>query len=109
MIAVLLAPAVVAASRLKVSIGVRANPDSGPSGRNGQRFDPSKQLSIMNDLAVWIPIPERLARFFAPDPGQLISHVSQTDCFSGLDGVFEFLDWNCLAGHETGAGEGASV
>jgi hypothetical protein len=61
LVAVLLAASRVAAHRLDVTVGHRANPDLAPGGRNGQLPDAGQRGKVAQSVAVRVEIGEGIA------------------------------------------------
>src|ERR1700704_5285660 len=77
MVAVLLAAARVARSRLDVPFGVRADPDVGPGGRNREGVDPLALGFACDALAVRRVVNPALSRTLAPDAGEAVGDVAE--------------------------------
>ncbi len=76
-VSVLLPPPGVAARRLDVAVGSRADPDLGPGGRDHQGLDPRQGLRVADRPAVGVDISERPAALHPADPRRLVVHVPQ--------------------------------
>ena len=72
-VAILLAPARVAAGRLQVAALVVADPDVGPCRRNGEPADTLERRRIVHALAFRADIGERRSRCLAPQPRLLVA------------------------------------
>src|SRR4051794_8979423 len=77
-ITVLLATFCVAAHRLNMTIGERANPDIGPGRRNGERLDPLQRLTLGNPRPVRSGIGEACARLLAANAGTVVRDISKS-------------------------------
>ena len=55
-VTVLLPPPVVAARRLDVAVGSRADPDLGPGGRDRQRLDPRQGLGVADRMTLRVDV-----------------------------------------------------
>ena len=88
MVAVLLSPARVAARRLDVPAGLRADPDVSPGGWNGQAADPGQLFGVahhapihIQDLELLDPtiaLPQLLPGAPTPQPRLRIVDVAQS-------------------------------
>src|SRR5207247_631470 len=75
MVAVLLAAARIARSRLDVPFGVRAYPDVGPGRGNRERVDPLALGLARDALALRPVVSPALSRTLAPDAGEAVGDV----------------------------------
>ncbi len=76
-VAVLLAPAVVAAGRLDVAARMRADPDVGPGRRDRERAQPADLGGLLDRPALRVAIAEGAARAPAGDPGHAVGDVAK--------------------------------
>src|SRR5206468_8658937 len=76
-VAVLLAPARVAAGRLDVAARMRADPDVGPGRRDRERPDARDRLAVADQLAVGIEVGERPAGPAPSDAGRAVDDVAE--------------------------------
>ncbi len=101
-IAVLLAPARIAPRRLQVAVGLRADPDVLPRGRNHQALDARQCGLVLHRRAMRVQIAKAVLDGLAVDAGAAIVHVAQAGRARGAGGVFgvECVDGiKGLAGH----------
>ncbi len=82
-VAVLLAPARVAAGGLDVPAPDRADPDVGPCRRNGQGLEPRDALGIGDALLIGPEVGEPLAGAAPPYAGAVIGDVAEP-CLLGM-------------------------
>jgi hypothetical protein len=75
-VAVLLAAAGVAAGRLNVPVGVRANPDVGPGGRDHNAADPGERVAAADGLAARHEVAKSLPAANATNRG-VVAHVAK--------------------------------
>ena len=106
-IAVLLAPAGVAADGLQVAVGDRADPDVLPGGRDHEVLDADEGLVVLDGLAVRVEVAEGVAMLLAADAGDRGADVAQTGGLGGelrvlveLDGVVGVLNCEGSVGHD---------
>src|SRR6185312_11455083 len=96
-ITVLLAPARVPPGRLQVAVGVGADPDVGPGGRDGQLADALLGGVVVDAPPVRVlvdelgdeplPLPELLPGRAAADPGPGVVDVAKPSRTRGCDGI----------------------
>src|SRR5439155_3925625 len=79
MVPVLLAPAGVEAGRLKMAVGVRADPNLGPSRRDHQRLDPAKRLFMAHAFAMRVDVRESRPGLFAANAWRFIADILERD------------------------------
>src|SRR3546814_7637660 len=77
MIAILLAPAGVAAGRLNVAAGMRADPDVRPCRRYRQRPDARQRFALRDPRSVRAAVTEALAGLAPADPRTVVADVAQ--------------------------------
>jgi hypothetical protein len=80
-IAILLAPLRVAASRLHVAVAVGADPDVGPSRGNCQPPDAPESTLVLDRRSPRAEISEPLARPSSPNARLLVAHIAQARLF----------------------------
>jgi hypothetical protein len=86
-IAVLLAPARVAACGLQIAARVGADPDVGVGRWNGECVDARDLACIADAAARGVEVREALAHALARDAGAAVAHVLQVVCIVvGRDG-----------------------
>ena len=77
MVAVLLAPARVAAGRLQMTVRVGANPHLGPGRRNSQRPDAPQYVDVADQCAVGTAVVEPVLRGVARNAGRGVADITQ--------------------------------
>src|SRR5690606_8581349 len=81
-VAILLAPARVAASGLQMSVGVWTDPDIGPRRRDRQLADPGERGLVAQQAAARIPVTESAARAPARVAGRTVVDMAQAHYWS---------------------------
>src|SRR5450432_2982769 len=77
----------VAACRLEMTIGYRADPDIHVSGRNRQAFDSQKTLLVFDWFTVEIEIFELVTLRFSGVTGAIVGDVAQAGFLGSLDWI----------------------
>jgi hypothetical protein len=77
MIAILLAPAIIDSSRLKVAIGVRAIPGVAVRRRQADRVQPVDLFTIGDTIAVSVPIAPAVPHLASRDARPAVVAISQ--------------------------------
>ena len=86
-VAALLASAGVAAGGLEVAVGVGADPDVGPGGRDDEALNAAEDFGIADGFAVRIDVAEGGAGALAADAGAGVGDVAEACGFGGGDGI----------------------
>jgi hypothetical protein len=102
----------VAGSYLKVSVGIRADPDVRPRRRNDKQTKALQRLGRTNDLAVGIRITEPPAMALPANSRHRICDVSESRGCRGIDvlpryGLSQLVLLKGGRGHSAGLGRGA--
>src|SRR6185437_3932470 len=77
-----------------MTLGIGADPDVLPCGRNGERADAPQRFGVTQWRAISIAIAEALAAANSADAGLCVGNVTQPRFFGRLDGV----DGGCMHG-----------
>src|SRR5690606_41071789 len=81
-VAVLLAPAGIAAGRLQVAVALAADPHVRPRRRDGEPADPVHQLAVGYPAAIGFQVSEPVAGTAAGDPRLVVADVAESGLFT---------------------------